>query len=100
MKGKLKKLFVNHGEKIGMGIVALVVVMGMAGADWAPYGGTPGAITTKVKDAEAKWTPAPWQPEEAQLFEIKPENEPKAIVAANIGNAMPLSDFMFTQKFS
>jgi len=98
--GKLKKLLINHGEKIGMAVVALIVLAGLAGADWVPYDSTPGAITQKVSEAEAKWVPAQWPPEEAAQFEIKPEDEPKAIVAAHIGNAMPLSEFMLTQKFA
>jgi len=99
MKGKLKKLFINHGEKIGMAVVALIVIVGMSGADWSPYKGTPGEITSKVRDAEAKWTPAVWPEEEAKEFEIKPEDEPSAIVASNISNSLPLSEFALTQKF-
>ncbi|QDT53135.1 hypothetical protein Pan44_11500 [Caulifigura coniformis] len=98
--GKIKKLLINHGEKIGMAVVALIVLAGLAGTDWVPYDGTPGAITQKVSEAEAKWVPAQWPEEEATQFTIKPEDEPKAIVAAHIGNAMPLSEFMLTQKFA
>ncbi len=96
---KLKKLFVNHGEKIGMAVVALIVLVGLSGADWVPYDGTPGQITTKVREAESRWTPAEWPPEEAEQFALKPEDDPAAVVAANIGNSMPLSEYMLTQKF-
>ncbi|HVJ67097.1 MAG TPA: hypothetical protein VM510_03875, partial [Caulifigura sp.] len=104
--GKLKKLFISHGEKILMGVVALVVLAGLAGADWVPYEGTPGEITTKARQAEEKWK-APdhaWaaasNEEERKKYEVKPEDEPAAVVDANIRKTLPLSEVTFTQRFA
>ncbi|HVJ84942.1 MAG TPA: hypothetical protein VM452_04810 [Caulifigura sp.] len=99
---KLKKLFINHGEKILMAVIALAVLAGLAGADWLPYDGTPGQITSKVAEAERKWAPARWSDneEEVKQFVIKPEDEPNAIVDANIRKTLTLSDVALAQKFT
>jgi hypothetical protein len=99
--GKIKKLFINHGEKIGMALFGLIVLVGLAGADWVPYSGTPNQITSKVQANEQAWLKPDraWTPEEAAQFELKPEDDPKAIVDRELAKAMPLSDFNLTQKF-
>jgi len=53
-----KALLLNHGEKIGAGVVALLALTGLATANWAP---APADIQPDVLGALAEKTKSTWQ---------------------------------------
>lgn len=69
-KFDFKKAAVSHVEKVIFGIVLLVVLMGLAGANWSPYKGTPGEITQRVQSGKQNLVGHRWPEEEKEKFPI------------------------------
>lgn len=87
MAGKLKGLdpkqfFIHHGEKVGLGVIGLLVLYALGTANWVPYDGNPRDIITAANSAKETYlarviTPA--DEEQLQLI-VKPEERPAALV--------------------
>lgn len=74
MKGiDFKALLVNHGEKIGAVIVALLGVMGLATAHWSPESRVEEQLVKKANDTKAKMESTTWPDDKRQVFEKTPD---------------------------
>ena len=69
-KVDFKKAAINHVEKVVFGIVMLVVLIGLAGAKWSPYKGTPEEIVNKVKTGKRNLVGHQWPEEEKSQFPL------------------------------
>ncbi|MCA9053481.1 MAG: hypothetical protein KDA75_06570 [Planctomycetaceae bacterium] len=78
----IKQFFINHGEKVGLGVVGLVVVYALATATWVPYDGDPEEIKTKAEEAKKQYLAQEIKPEDEQQLElvVAPEDRPAALV--------------------
>lgn len=93
MAGKLKGLdpkqfFIDHGEKVGLGVIALLVLYALGTANWVPYDGNPRDIIAAANTAKETYlarviTPA--DEEQLQLI-VKAEERPAALVDRHILN--------------
>lgn len=64
-----KEFALNHGEKIGMGIVGLVVLVCLGLTNWASeYTGEPSDLATKADDLSAKVAQNPWSDDRKKEF--------------------------------
>lgn len=63
-----KQAAINHVEKAIFGIVILVVLIGLIGAKWSPYQGTPGQITQKTQSGENNLVQHSWPEEERENY--------------------------------
>jgi hypothetical protein len=88
MAGKFnaKQFFVNHGEKLGLGVVVLVVLYALGTANWVPYKGDPQKIVDEAKRAQADYDARKITPEEAQELGlvVEADKRPAALVKRNI----------------
>lgn len=66
----IKKAAINHVEKVIFGVVILIVLIGLAGAQWSPYKGTPGEIDLAVKTGKRNLINQTWPEEEKQNYPI------------------------------
>ena len=51
-----KALFINHGEKFGMGLIVLFVLLALSSTSWSRYAKTPDELKTKVAEAKNRIT--------------------------------------------
>jgi hypothetical protein len=68
-----KALFVNHGEKFGLGLMLLLVLLALSSTSWSRYAGTPEDLDKKAKDARQRFTSTtgnPWPKEKAESFKV------------------------------
>ena len=110
MAGKLKGLdpkqfFVNHGEKVGFGVVLVLVVLGLYGTDWAAYDKEPEDITEKVEVAEAALAVANWQTDESLAeeraeYELAESERPSHVVTAYLTDDIEWTPFMPSQRMT
>jgi hypothetical protein len=99
LKGlNFKKLLVEHGEKIGLVAVGLVILLGFSGARWMSYDGYPSQMTTKVQAGKAQLASWKWPEEDKAQFILKPSETPKEVVNANIYTPYSIADFQFSTK--
>lgn len=69
-KFDFKKAAISHVEKVIFGIVMLVVLMGLAGANWSAYDGTPSEITSKVDSGKRNLLGHRWPEEDKANYQI------------------------------
>ncbi len=69
-KVDFKQVAINHVEKAIFGIVMVVVLLGLIGAKWSPYQGTPGEITQKAQTGERNLSGHGWPDEDREQFPI------------------------------
>ena len=67
-KFDIKNAAISHVEKVVFGIVIIVVLMGLVGANWSPYQGTPGEIVQAVNEGEVNLAANRWPAEEREQF--------------------------------
>ena len=68
-----KALFVNHGEKFGLALIVMVVLLALGSTSWSRYPGTPEDLDKKAKDARQRFsspTGNPWPKEKAESFKV------------------------------
>lgn len=51
-----KALFINHGEKFGLALIALFVLIALSGTSWSRFEKSPDELDAKVKDAKNRIT--------------------------------------------
>lgn len=51
-----KALLINHGEKFGLGLIILFVVLALSGTSWSRYEKSPDELDAKVKEAKNRIT--------------------------------------------
>lgn len=109
MAGKIKadpkQLLVNHGEKIGFGIVLILVVLGLVGTDWVPYERNPGEITEKVEAAETALASANWQQDEQLAderakYQLEEADRPENVVLASLSRDIQVTPFRPSQRLT
>lgn len=66
----IKSLFVDHGEKIGLGVIALAVLVILSGSRFLPVPGTPQDILTKVEEGKRKIDANNWSPEKGAEYAL------------------------------
>lgn len=71
----IKQAAINHVEKAVFGVVLLVVLLGLATANWAPYQGTPGEIRQSVTQGQTALVNHSWPQEEREQFPIVKTDE-------------------------
>lgn len=75
-KFNAKQFLVSHGEKLGLGVVVLLVLFALATANWVPYGGDPYKITSDAEAARVAYEARKITPEEeTQLELVVPEDK-------------------------
>lgn len=93
MAGKLKgfdakQFLINHGEKLGLGFIGLLVLYALGTANWVPYNGNPRDIVNAANEARQKYESrviTPQDEEELQLV-VKADERPGALVDKHILN--------------
>ena len=98
MAGKLKgfnikRLFVDHGEKLAFVIVLGMVVAGLAGTNWVPYQKQPSEFTAKVDSAVKNIAATTWSQEEQEQFILQEEEAPHRIVDRGINDRIAVTPF-------
>ena len=70
-----KALLLNHGEKVGAGVVALLVFTGLATANWAtaPSEIQPGVLETLAEKTKTSWLANAWTDDKKIAFENTPD---------------------------
>lgn len=66
----IKQAAISHVEKVIFGIVMIVVLIGLAGANWSPYKKTPDQITQKVKTGKRNLQQHDWPAEEKEQYPL------------------------------
>lgn len=61
-----KQFFINHGEKLGAGVIGLLAVMGLASASWGPESRMPEQLEVIAKKTKTAMDTSAW-PEDKQL---------------------------------
>lgn len=51
-----KALFVNHGEKMGLGLIVLIVLVALSSTSWSRYEKSPDELKTKISEANNRIT--------------------------------------------
>lgn len=73
-----KALFIDHGEKMGLGLIALLVLLALSSTSWSKYAGSPEALGKKVKDARLRITSPEanqWPKEKQETFKVVDFND-------------------------
>ena len=73
-----KALFVNHGEKFGLVVIVMIVLLALGRTSWSRYAGTPEDLDKKAKNARLKFTSLtgnPWPKEKAESFKVVDFND-------------------------
>ncbi len=93
----MKTLFLKHGEKIILGLVALFVVMSLAGTQWSSYKKVPGELTDKLAAADQviENVNNTWPEEEKKNY---PDFSPKAQVGQMLAS-MSSAPFTYSTPF-
>lgn len=66
----IKALFVDHGEKIGFGVIGLVVLLILSGSRWLPIEGTPQDILGKVEEGKKAIAANNWTPDKGEKYAL------------------------------
>ena len=73
-----KALFIDHGEKMGLGVIVLLVLVALSSTSWSRYAGTPEELDKKAKDKRAHInspTANPWPKEKQEGFKVVDFND-------------------------
>jgi len=63
-----KKLAIDHGEKVVVGLVALFAVMVLFQSNWMPYARSPGEMIGLAKDADDQIKQSAWPDAESEIY--------------------------------
>ena len=73
-----KALFIDHGEKFGLALIMIVVLLALGRTSWSRYAGTPEDLDKKAKDARQRFTSPtgnPWPKEKIDSFKVVDFND-------------------------
>lgn len=68
-----KQVAIDHGEKAGVAIIGLFVLIALAGTSWSRYERTPQEFLDKVAQGEANLAASQWPDEERQKLLAAPD---------------------------
>jgi len=63
-----KQFFLNHGEKVGMGVAGLVTLLCLAMTSWGGYGRTPAEMEAEARKVQDQLAANRWPAEEKEKF--------------------------------
>ena len=63
-----KQFFLNHGEKVGMGLAGLVTLLCLAMTSWGGYARTPGEMESEARKVQDQLAANRWPAEEKEKF--------------------------------
>lgn len=66
----IKTLFVDHGEKLGFGLIGLLVLMILSGSRWLPVEGTPQDILSAVEKGQKAIDANNWTPDKGEKYAV------------------------------
>lgn len=78
MKMDFKGLVLNHGEKIGACVVALLGMAGLATARWSSCDLDPGQLRSNADATKSQWLASVWPADRQSAFTDTPEVEKMA----------------------
>lgn len=93
-KGKgfnIKRLFVDHGEKMVLAGILVMVVLALAGTSWLPYDKQPSQFTEKVENAEKAIEVTTWPDADRENFKLQEEALPARIVDKGINDRLQVT---------
>ncbi len=73
-----KALFIDHGEKFGLALIVMIVLLALGRTSWSRYAGTPEDLDKKAKDARQRFsspTGNPWPKEKIDSFKVVDFND-------------------------
>ena len=78
----IKQFFIQHGEKVGLGVIGLVAVYALATANWIPYDGDPYKIKSEAEQAKTEYDGRTIKPEDEQQLGlvVAASERPEALV--------------------
>ncbi|MBC8115046.1 MAG: hypothetical protein H7062_11745, partial [Candidatus Saccharimonas sp.] len=94
-----KALFINHGEKFGLAVIVMIVLLALGRTSWSRYAGTPEDLDKKAKDARQRFTSStgnPWPKEKAESFKVVDFNDRARQLFAGLG----LSRYAFSTELT
>ncbi len=94
-----KAFLVNHTEKLIFGIVALMSLVFIGGAQWSSYKGTPAEITDKVESGKDKLINHSWPEEDRKKYELVQEKLPTQQVYEALLVPVSPQKYAFSTKF-
>lgn len=94
-----KAFLVNHTEKVILGIVVLMSLAFIGGAQWSSYKGTPAEITEKVAVGKAALNNHSWPEEEQKKYELVQEKLPTQQVHDILLSPISPQAYAFSTRF-
>lgn len=93
-KGKgfnIKRLFVDHGEKMAFAGILVMVVLALAGTSWIPYDKQPSQFTENIETAEKTIEVTSWPEADREKFKLQEESLPARIVDQGINDRIQVT---------
>ncbi|MEZ6065974.1 MAG: hypothetical protein R3B90_09755 [Planctomycetaceae bacterium] len=100
--GGAKQFLINHGEKLGLGVIGLVVIYALATANWSTYDGDPYQIIKDAEQAQVTFDNRPFTPEDRDRLELSvgADEQPAALVAKHVLEDWGSGTFEFRVPFT
>ncbi len=102
MAGKFnaKAFFVDHGEKVVLGLSAAMALyfVGLGGR-WSSYKRTPQEITTSVEAGQRNLLGHNWPEKEINAYKLTPQNVPKQVVEDHLRQPILAEQYQLSTRF-
>lgn len=90
---EVRQFLISHVEKIGLGVVLLLVAAALAGTHWKPYERSADELLQSVAQAEEQLQSAAWPDSERARFELSAAQHPRRAVDRLLFSAIPVSHY-------
>jgi len=91
-----KQFAIDHGEKLVMVLVGVLVLLALLLTNWAPYPKDPSELMVKVEDGRTRLTISKWPTDKRQSFRTTPENDIRARVYTML-SPLAVTPFQYTE---